>query len=105
MEENLKKLRKLNGLTQDELSKKVGIPQTTYNSYETGRSLPTIEPLIKIADFYNISLDYLAGREFHYEFEYLTEQQKAVVKLICQLNENNLLRVASYISGMLAIQD
>lgn len=101
----LKELRAFESKTSEEVAKYLDISVQAYYKYESGKSEPNIANLKKLADLYNVSLDYLVGRQFHYEFEYLTEQQKAVVKLICQLNENNLLRVASYISGMLAIQD
>ena len=60
--ENLKSLRKEKGLTQDQLSKLIGIAQTTYAGYETGRYEPDIETLIKIADYFKVSVDYLVGR-------------------------------------------
>ena len=40
----------------------LGIAQTTYAGYETGRYEPDLETLTKIADYYKISIDYLIGR-------------------------------------------
>lgn len=62
LHERLKTLRKENKLTQVELSKKVGFPQTTYSNYENGNSIPTTLKLYYIAIFYNVSLDYLVGK-------------------------------------------
>ena len=101
----LKELRLEEKKTQIQVASDLNLPYMTYHNYEIGRNEPNIETLKKIADYYHITIDYLVNRNFAHEIGYLTEQQKAVVKLICQLNENNLLRVASYISGMLAIQD
>jgi transcriptional regulator with XRE-family HTH domain len=55
-------LRIQNGRTQEETSKTLDIPLTTYSGYETGRREPDINTLIKIANLYNVSLDYLTGR-------------------------------------------
>ncbi len=40
-----------------------GISFSTYQNYETGKRLPTAEMLIKIADYYNVSVDYLLCRQ------------------------------------------
>jgi len=50
------------GNTQTETGKQLGIPQPTYAGYETGRNEPDIETLVKIADLYHVSMDYLTGR-------------------------------------------
>ena len=47
---------------QIELAKYLNIDQSTYSDYENGKINIPIEQLIKIADFYNVSLDYLVGR-------------------------------------------
>ncbi|WP_120184072.1 helix-turn-helix domain-containing protein, partial [Listeria monocytogenes] len=60
--ENLMKLRKANNLTQEELAKKLGVARTTYSSYEQNRRMPDIDVQNKIADLFEVSLDYLHGR-------------------------------------------
>jgi transcriptional regulator with XRE-family HTH domain len=49
-------------MTQQQISDKLGISQTTYAGYETGRHQPDIETMIKLADLYNVDLNYLMGR-------------------------------------------
>lgn len=61
-EERFKELRKESGLAQDKLAIKLQIGKSTVSYYETGRSEPTISMLIKIADFFDVSTDYLLGR-------------------------------------------
>lgn len=56
------KLRLDTGLTQKEVSQLVGVAQTTYAGYETGRHEPSVEMLIKLADAYKVSMDYITGR-------------------------------------------
>lgn len=58
----LVELRKKKNLTQEQVSNAIGVARTTYAMYEQGRREMDYELLIKLADFYNVSLDYLFGR-------------------------------------------
>nr|DAL65717.1 MAG TPA_asm: repressor protein [Caudoviricetes sp.] len=49
------------GLSQLAFAKILGISQQTIGSWETGRTSPDLETLIKIASFFNVSTDYLLG--------------------------------------------
>lgn len=57
--ENLRKLRTENNLTQTEIGKKLNIKQRRYSTYENGESEPNFDLTIKIADFFNVTLDEL----------------------------------------------
>lgn len=59
----LKHLRTINHLTQLELANMLNIERSTLSSYETGRRYPTLVILIRVADVFNVSVDYLLGRE------------------------------------------
>ncbi len=59
---NLKKIRKERSFTQIALQMQTGIEQALLSKYETGERVPTTENLIILADFYNVSIDYLLGR-------------------------------------------
>ena len=58
----LKELRISEGLTQQELSVRLGISRVNYTRYETYKVRPDYETLIKLADFYNVSLDEIFDR-------------------------------------------
>ncbi|MBQ2825291.1 MAG: helix-turn-helix transcriptional regulator [Clostridia bacterium] len=58
----LRDLREDHDLTQNQLVEKLNMHKTTYTNYEQGKRDLPLEVAIKIADFYNVSLDYLAGR-------------------------------------------
>lgn len=58
----LKVLRKSNNLTQDMLAKKLGLSRSAIGMYEKGSREPDYEILEKIADFFNVDIDYLLGR-------------------------------------------
>lgn len=57
----LRDLREDKDLTQDELVKTLGMHKTTYTNYEQGKREIPFELAIKLAKFYNVSLDYIAG--------------------------------------------
>lgn len=58
----IKELREKQGLSQKRLAEILEMHTTQYQRYETGESPITIDFLLRIADFYGVSLDYLAGR-------------------------------------------
>lgn len=55
--------RKLNRLTQRDVAKHLDIAQSSYIRYENGKSEPTLENLVKLADLFDVSVDYLLGRK------------------------------------------
>ena len=57
-----KRLRLSRGLTQQEISEKLGISRSTIGMYETGAREPDYDTLELIADFFNVDMDYLLGR-------------------------------------------
>lgn len=59
----LQELRKERGLNQKDFAKAIGYSQSQISQWETGVNEPTASALIKIADFFDVSVDYLLGRE------------------------------------------
>ena len=57
----LKELRLNNGLTQKELAKSIEVGRTTISEYESGKIVPKQEGLLRIANHFNVSVDYLTG--------------------------------------------
>jgi len=60
--ERLATLRKERGLTQKQVYTAVGMSMTGYQRYEYGTREPAYQKLLALADFFGVSLDYLAGR-------------------------------------------
>lgn len=60
--ERLLDLRQKANLTQEEVSEKSGIGYRSYRRYESGEREPNVSALIKMADFYGVSIDFLVGR-------------------------------------------
>ena len=59
--ENLIRLRKERGLSQEAVAEAVGIRSRTYQNYEYDEAEPRLSTLIRLADFYQVSLDTLVG--------------------------------------------
>lgn len=59
----LKELRLQHGFSQEELAEQIGIKRNSYSDWENGKCKPSYEKLEKIADFFEVSLDWLFGRK------------------------------------------
>lgn len=59
----LKDLRNEKGISQDRLAEELGTTRSAIGNYETGRRLPSYEMAEKIADFYNVDMMYLLGKQ------------------------------------------
>ena len=67
----LKALREAKGLLQKDVAAAIGVSRTTYVKYESGSSEPSYKILVKLAEFFDVSVDHLLGR---------TESKKAPAK-------------------------
>lgn len=62
LNEALKRCRKFRKVTQKQAAQAAGVTESMYQFYEYGKNDPTAKVLIALADFYEVSLDYLVGR-------------------------------------------
>jgi transcriptional regulator with XRE-family HTH domain len=60
--QRLKLLREEKKLKQLDIAKILGVSRTTYTQYETGKSEPDLATVAKLADYFNVSVDYLLGK-------------------------------------------
>lgn len=60
--QNIKQLRLEKNITQKELASLIGVSQRLISNYENDSAIPTVENLIKIADIFKVSLDFLTDR-------------------------------------------
>ena len=58
----LRKIREESGLSQAAAAKRIGMSANRWNNYEVGVSIPECEALVVIADYFDVSTDYLLGR-------------------------------------------
>lgn len=59
---NLMRLRKENNLTLQKLANAIGITNQSINRLETGENVPSFKNLLALADYFDVSIDYLVGR-------------------------------------------
>lgn len=84
LNENIKNLRSARGLNQVEFAKTLGVSKQCVSNWENDNVMPSIEMLCKIADFFNVSTDYLLGRneKLYIDVTGLTAQQTSHISLI-----------------------
>lgn len=67
--ERLKELRKEKGLTQQKVADSLNISQPNYRRWESGERRPSVETLVMLADYFEVSIDYLLTRKNQKVFE------------------------------------
>jgi len=100
--ENIRVLRKQSGLTMKQLGIELGMAESTISLYETGKRSPDIQSLIRIADFFNVSLDCLCGREYETIERQLPKQNNQLMKLFDQLNEEGQEKLIVYADDLVS---
>ncbi len=98
----IKELRIKENLSQIEMAKKLEISQEKYSRIETQVSKLDSNTLIKIADCFDVSLDYLCDRQWHNQVGYIPEDRRELVKEIIELNDNEIKEVKAFINGFKA---
>ena len=95
--ERLKSLRKERNLLQKDIADFLNISKSAYGYYEQGRNEPDIQTILKLAELYQVSADYLLCR-VDIERECLTEKESELLGLYRRLNqdEKNIVLGAVY---------
>ena len=93
----LKLLRENNKLTKTELCKRLNVIYTTYNNWETNARTPSIYDLCMLADYYNVSLDYLAGHSIK---EIPVTEIQALLQKYNKLSDKERLLVNTIIDAL-----
>ena len=100
--ENIRVLRKQSGLTMKQLGNELGMAESTISLYETGKRSPDVQSLIRIADFFNVSLDCLCGRKNEVIEGKQPEQNNELMKLFDQLNEEGKEKLIVYADDLVS---
>ncbi|WP_417176927.1 helix-turn-helix domain-containing protein [Adlercreutzia equolifaciens] len=61
--ERLRLVRTLAGFTQEQLAWRLGLTGRSYQNYESGRTHPSLSTVVEIADLFDVSTDWLLGRD------------------------------------------
>lgn len=76
----LKELRKSKNISQSDLGKMLGVSKVSISGYEKGTRMPSMEVLLKIVKLFDVSTDYMFGRELN---------------VVCEDNQNMTVLLAS----------
>lgn len=106
MVSNLKMLRTNAGISQKQLADIINVSQQSINKYENHEVEPNIETLSLIADFFDVSIDYLVGRtdimrryESVKEYDLNTNEQN-LIDLYRKLSANDKAMIMSFVSRL-----
>ena len=99
----IRDIRKQNGVTMKELGKAVGVGESTISMYENGKRQPDNSMLLKIADYFNVSVDYLLGRDEQQkmptvEDDGLSDRQRAFMESVRSMSPEDLDLLESLIA-------
>lgn len=84
----LQQLRKEHKVSCRQLGKEIGLSASALSHYETGINIPSMENVLKIAEYFDVSIDYLVGRT---EYRNQEEQRRKVQKIAVKRYINRLI--------------
>ena len=96
---NLKNLRLKQKLTQKDVAKIINVAPTTYLGYEKGLSEPTIATLIKLANYFDVSLDFLCERDNQTQIGYIPEDRKQLIRYLINAPYSVINQVEIFLKG------
>lgn len=107
---NLIELRKISGFTQKELAERLGISRSAIGNYEKGIREPDLETLEKIADFFNMDMGQLIGKDnvnkaiytSHHILENMSEDELQCLRDSRELNEDGKKSLKNYLYFLLS---
>lgn len=100
----IRDLREDNDLTQEQLCRKLYMHKTTYTNYEQGKHTVPLDFAVLIADFYDVSIDYIAGRTNFPKGNANPKFKKDELELVCKfskLSERNKGRIEQFLEQLL----
>lgn len=105
--DTLKYLRLSKKLSRKDIEQKLGITERNIKSYELGTSKPSLDVLVKLADFYEVSTDYLLGREEQKFVEDASkmsdnELDKKLMQFFIQLPEKSKQGIRDFVMSLVS---
>ena len=101
--DRLKELRLSRHLNQAELAKRLGMSASTISMYELGKRQPRFEDEEKIADFFNVDLDYLRGSQ-ETTTKIITGDANLLLHIFRELDDRSRELLLTYGRGLLDIK-
>ncbi len=103
---NLDNLLKEKGITQLNLSMKIGITQETISAYINGKAKPSADTLIKLADHFNTTTDYILDRTNincrveNVKPNHITDEEFSIINKYRSLSKEHKSKIEAYIDGL-----
>ncbi len=101
--QRIRDLREDKDLTQEILSNELGMHKTTYTNYEQGKHTVPLDFAVVLANFYNVSIDYIAGRTDcprSIASGKLGADEEMIIKMFLRLSERNKGRVEQFMEQL-----
>lgn len=99
--ERLKELREMKGFTLEYVATRIGTTKTSIARYEKNDREPKSEMLTTLADFYNVSTDYLLGRTNVRRFEDFPPEVKSIVELFASVGPSKAKKIEELLREVL----
>lgn len=98
----LYELRTEKGLSQRSMATNFNVSQGTYNNWENGRTQPSVEQLVALANFFGVSVDYLVSNdEVRNDIkDSLTEEQRKLFRAVSQLDVRSASLLADFLESL-----
>ena len=100
---NLRTIRLLAKKTQLEVAKALNVTQVTYSNYEQGKTEPDNETLIKLAEYFNTTIDNILGHETKHIIDTSSMSLTKIdfIKQIKDLSDNTVNSLNAFLQGIL----
>lgn len=98
----IKELRKEKKLSQENLAKELSLSKNQILRFENEQTAIPSDILLSLADYFDVSLDYLCNRQYSNSVGYIPELRKKLVKEIIELDDNEAREVEIFIKGFKA---
>jgi len=100
----LREIRAKYKLNQSEIAKITGLSQKSISNYENAQTYPNVEALIKLADYFHISIDELIGHEVKniIDKSLMSDEDIAIIEELKNLNTIQKIKILAYIDGLKA---
>lgn len=103
--ERILELIKKNNVTEYRVMKDCGLQTNSFTYWKKGRAMPGLDALIKIANYFNVSLDYLVGRTINKNSTISNNATiNPIISRISQLSELQQIQVMAYIDGLQGVK-
>lgn len=96
----IRNLRKKKGITMKELGRLVDLSESTISVYERGKHAPDLETLIRLADIFGVSVDYLLDRKEEKQLDVLPRDIQEITDILIKCSPREIARVRGYVDSV-----